>query len=97
MFTFQILFDFEIRNKSLDAGALFTAWPKIKTEIIISVNVAERDMCLKYYNEDIGYFLALLKLLIPKNAAFDEIVSKFIVFSDVRCEILAQNQILLFQ
>lgn len=93
MFSFQILFDSEIRNKSLDANALFTVWPILKFNILTSVNAAERDECLQIFNEDIGYFLALLKLLIPKNASLNDIVSKFIVYSDVCYEIQVQSQI----
>lgn len=35
------------------------------------------------FNDDIGYFLALLKLLIPSNANLENVAGKLITFSNV--------------
>lgn len=81
---FQILYDYQIRHKSLDPDALCYKWPDMKKNVLICLSAGERDRCLKWFNDDIGYFLALLKLLTPSTAHFEDIVGKFVIFSDVR-------------
>lgn len=77
------MYDYEIRNEELDSSALFKKWPEMKSKVLACVNAADRDGLLTYYDDDIGYFLALLKLLVASKANFHEIVGKFIIFSNV--------------
>lgn len=77
------MYDYAIRNESYDPKAFVEKWPKIKTDILTAVKPIERDDLLKYFNDDIGYFLALLKLLLPRGSNLESAVSKFIVYSDV--------------
>lgn len=67
----------------MDAKALFKKWPEIRSDILNTVKPAERDSILQYFNEDIGYFLALLRLVVPRSSKIEEIINKFIIFSDV--------------
>lgn len=55
----------------------------MKTEVLICVKPADRDACLAYFNQDMGYFIALMKLMAPTRSNFDDVVSKFIVYSQV--------------
>lgn len=86
IYRFQISYDFEIRNNSIDSNALFTKWPKLKNNILTAVKPTERDQCLKWFNDDIGYFLALLKIVSPNSAKLEEVIGKFIIHSDVSTE-----------
>lgn len=83
VYSFQILYDYAIRNKSIDPKVFFGNWLKIKTDILNPTKPAKRDDLLEYFNDDIGYFLALLKLLMPRGSNLDLAVSKFIVYSNV--------------
>lgn len=86
---FQISFDFEIRYNAIDTKALFNKWPAMKMDVIATVNASSRDFLLNHFNEDIGFYLCLLKLLVPATADLPNCVSKFIIFPDVssKCEI----------
>lgn len=77
------MYDYAIRNESYDPKAFFEKWPKIKTDILTAVKPSERDDLLNCFNDDIGYFLALLKLLLPRGSNLELAVSKFIVYSNV--------------
>lgn len=55
----------------------------MKHDVLAAVNAPLRDGILKMFNTDIGYFLALLKLLIPASANLETVAGKFITFSDV--------------
>lgn len=80
----QILYDYMIRNESLDPNALCSKWPEVKKVVLVCVHAAAREECLGYFNEEIGYFIALIKLLSSNRAKLPEIISKFIIFSNVR-------------
>lgn len=73
-----------IRNESLDPNALCSKWPDVKKEVLVCIHAAARDECFGYFNEEIGYFIALIKLLASNRAKLPEIISKFIIFSNVR-------------
>lgn len=89
---FQILFDYEIRNQSLNFNALFDKWPQMKGDVLASVNPADRDGLLKLFDEEIGYFLALMKLLAPSKSNFTENIGKFIIFSNASITIYYLNE-----
>lgn len=55
----------------------------MKHEVLAAVNASLRDDILKMFNDDIGYLLALLKLLIPASANLETVAGKLINFSDV--------------
>lgn len=55
----------------------------MKIDVVSTVNPSNRDYLLYYFNEDIGFYLCLLKLLVPANAKLPDIISKLIIFSDV--------------
>lgn len=88
-FFFQISFDFEIRYKAIDTNTFFNKWPAIKKNVIAAVNASSRDSLLTYFDENIGFYLCLLKLLVPATANLPNCISKFVIFSDVssKCEI----------
>lgn len=88
---FQFLYDFEIRKISPVPNALFERWPQMKHDILAAVDPSLRDKTLDMFNDDIGYFLALLKLLIPSKADFENVAGKLITFSDV-CQHLLDLQ-----
>lgn len=81
--SFQFRYDFEIREISSVPNALFERWPQMKHDILAAVDPSSRDKLLNMFNDDIGYFLALLKLLTPSKANFENVAGKLITFSDV--------------
>lgn len=83
LFSIQINFDFAIRNKTIDPDVLFKKWPEIKNDVLLNIRARDRDDLLKFFNEDIGYYLCLLKLLVPANADLPNVTSKLVIFSDV--------------
>lgn len=68
---------------SCNPNALFDKWPQMKHDVLAAVQPSLRDNILNMFNDDIGYFLALLKLLIPSNANLETVAGKLITFSDV--------------
>lgn len=58
---------------------------ELKNKILICVNPSERDDCLKYFNDDIGYYLALLKVVSTKSKRCDfaSVISQLIVHTKV--------------
>lgn len=78
------MYDFEIRNISPKPNALFERWPQMKHDVLAVVSAPLRDNILNMFNDDIGYFLALLKLLIPSTANLQKVAGNLITFSDVR-------------
>lgn len=80
---FQFLYDFEIRKISSLPNALIERWPQMKHDVLAAVDPSARDKILNMFNDDIGYFLALLKLLIPSNANLENVAGKLITFSNV--------------
>lgn len=82
-FSLQINFDFAIRNTAIDPDVLSKKWPAMKVDVLSNVKAKDRDDLLKYFNEDIGFYLCLLKLLVPANASLPSVISKLIIFSDV--------------
>lgn len=81
-----MLFDFEIRNANVNGNALLVKWPTIKFNILSSVKVCERDDCLKKFDENIGYFLALLKMVVQRPK-FEEAINILMTFNDVSIEL----------
>lgn len=71
-------------------------WPAIKYDVISELDINERNQCNNYFGEEIGYVIALLKLLSYKPN-FDEKVRSLIIFTDVNdiCEFyfLLSNEI----
>lgn len=78
----QILFDFEIRSPDINSNALLEVWPTLKSDVIRELSLCDRDECANYFDKEIGFFIALLKLLSVKNR-FEEKVDAFIIFTDV--------------
>lgn len=72
-----------MRKISSKPNALFDIWPRMKHDVLAAVDASLRDNILKMFNDDIGYFLALLKLIIPSTANLENVAGKFITFSDV--------------
>lgn len=72
----------EIRKQSWNAMALLRKWATAKFYILNSpsVKASERKDCLKLYNEETVYFLALLKLIIQRPK-FDDAVRSLISLS----------------
>lgn len=83
-----ILFDFEIRFKSCDSKVLFDVWPGMRVGILKCIPTAARDGYLKMFNEDIGYYLALLKVSCARSANHAENTKKLFVYSDVSSALL---------
>lgn len=86
------MYDFEIRTISSNPNALFDRWPQIKHDVLATVDASLRDSILNMFNDEIGYFLALLKLLIPSTANLETVAGKLITFSDVRLNSIIQRQ-----
>lgn len=78
----QILFDFEIRSSDTNANALIEQWPTLKLNIPLELQLAEINECMGYFDEEVGSFIALLKLLSNKPN-FAEKVRSFLMFTDV--------------
>lgn len=55
----------------------------MKFDVVLTVTASNRDYVMNYINEDIGFYLCLLKLLVPSTANLPTIFSKLIIFSDV--------------
>lgn len=62
-------------------------WSHIKLNVLNCNKANDRDDCLKIFNEDIGYFLALLKLVV-KDSKFENAIKSFITFTDVNILII---------
>lgn len=77
-----IIFDFKIRSPDLNSIALIEKWEGLKLLAPLELTPTERDECFGYFGKEIGFFIALLKLLSTK-AKFEEKVDAFIIFTDV--------------
>lgn len=71
----------------------------MKKDVLLSVMASERDRCLSLFGNDIGYFLSLLKLVIPNVAKLEEVAATFILYSDVRIHSTyhGSNHLILFE
>lgn len=78
----QIVFDFEIRSPSVNANALIEKWPVLKHAVFSELELDEKNQCTGYFGEEVGHFIALLKLLSTKPS-FDEKVRALLIFTDV--------------
>lgn len=82
IFRFQISVDFEIRAANARSNALIVKWPTMKHDIFNQLSLRDRDECSSYFDKEIGYFIALLKLL-STNTKFKERIDSFLIFNDV--------------
>lgn len=82
IFQIQISLDFEIRTACVRPSALIEKWPTMKYDIYNQLSLSNRDECSIYFDKEIGYFIALLKLL-STNTKFKERLDSFLIFNDV--------------
>lgn len=79
----QILFDFELRSPGIDPNALLNVSEKAKANIMCNLSVVERNECNGFFDEKIGFFIALMKQ-VNQKPKFLERVEQIIHFTDVR-------------
>lgn len=61
--------------------SLLKKWQTVKIHVLNCLKPSERDDVLKILNEEIGYFLALIKL--NSRNKFEDAAKCLIIFSDV--------------
>lgn len=76
------MFDFEIRSRDVNSNALIEKWPSLKSLIVLELTLSEKNECQNFFDNEIGFFIALLKLLSTKPK-FEERVDSFIFFTEV--------------
>lgn len=79
---FRINYDFEVRFPQIKTNALMEKWSNVERIILCMLPVQGREICLNYFNEEIGYFLGFLKLVSLKTK-FEERVDQFLIYTDV--------------
>lgn len=66
--------------------AFLVKWQTVKFDILNCVKACERDDCLKQFDEHIGYFIALLKLVVQRPK-FEEAINIIMTFTDVSIDL----------
>lgn len=66
----------------MNSGALVERWPALKSDVIKELSLSDRNECANYFDNEIGFFISLLKLLSTKQK-FEEKIESFINFTDV--------------
>lgn len=66
----------------MNCNALIEKWDNIKAQIACMLPVKERNECMNYYDQEIGFFISLLRLVSIKTKFADR-VNQLILFTDV--------------
>lgn len=66
---------------------MLNTWPETKLDILCLLDPKERNECCSFFDTEIGYFLALMKV-VSQKPKFKDRIDNLIIFSDVSVAIV---------